>query len=190
MSRSTVLIATLIAASLMIVSCEQPPAANSSSANKPANATANTGTASTTATNHEAEVKKIMSDMAAALAKNDAEAVSKFYADDYHLVTPQGVDQNKSARMADMRSGSTKFDSFSYENIAVRSYGDAAVAIADVKATGTAAGQPVASNIKATLVFHKTKDGMKVVSGQATPVTAAGAPTSSAPANANAAANK
>ncbi|HEX6279311.1 MAG TPA: nuclear transport factor 2 family protein, partial [Pyrinomonadaceae bacterium] len=149
MSRSTVLIATLIAASLMIVSCEQPPAANSSSANKPANATANTGTASTTATNHEAEVKKIMSDMAAALAKNDAEAASKFYADDYHLVTPQGVDQNKSARMADMRSGSTKFDSFSYENIAVRSYGDAAVAIADVKATGTAAGQPVASNIKA-----------------------------------------
>lgn len=89
-----------------------------------------------------------------------------------------------------MTSGNTKFDTFAYENISVRSYGDTAVAIADIKAAGKAAGQNVAANIKATLVFHKTKDGLKVVSGQATPVAAPGAPPPPAPANANSAANK
>lgn len=188
MSKSITSIVAVLAASLMLVSCGDPGAANTA-ANKPANA-ANNAAAPTTPANHEAEVKKVMADLAAALAKNDAEAASRFYADDYHLITPQGVDQNKTTRMADMRSGSTKFDTFAYENISVRSYGDMAVAIADVKATGKAAGQNVASNIKATLVFHKTKDGLKIVSGQATPVTAAPAAASPSTANTNAASNR
>ena len=69
------------------------------------------------------------------------------------------------------------------------------VAIADVKATGKAAGQNVAPNMKATLVFQKTKDGMKVISGQATPVTASanrpvGNTNANSTANANTAANR
>ena len=186
MSKSIISIVAVLAASLVLVSCGDPGAANTS-ANKPANA-ANNAVTSTAPANHEAEVKKIMTDLAAALAKNDAEAAGKFYSDDYHLITPQGTDQSKAARVADMKAGTSKFESFAYENISVRSYGDMAVAIADVKAKGTAAGQSIAPNIKATLVFYKTKDGMKVVSGQATPVTAAAAPPASS--NSNTAANK
>lgn len=171
MRKTLFLIAGLGTVLLMSISCGQPAATNNASANRPANNSSNVATASTAPVSHEAEVRRIMTDIAAALAKNDPAAAAKFYAEDYHLVTPQGVDQDKTARMADMTSGTTKFDSFAYENISVRSYGDTAVAIADVKATGKAAGQSVPSNIKATLVFQKTQDGMKVISGQATPVT-------------------
>lgn len=163
----------LVSAALISAGCEQPSTTNS--ANKPANANANT--ANTAAqTNHEADVKKLLAELAGALAKNDADAAAKFYSDDYHLVNPQGVDQDRSARMSDMKGGSTKFDSFAYENVSVRSYGDTAVAIADVNAKGMANGQPLPGKIKTTLVLHKAKDGWKVVSGQATPVTATAAP--------------
>jgi len=173
----------LLIATLLLISCGEPAANNA--ANKPANAAnnaaANTASSSASA---DADIKKLMGEIAAALAKNDADAVSKFYADDYHLVTPQGVDQNKTDRIADMRSGATKFDSFAYENINVRTFGDTAVAIATVKAKGVVSNQPRTSDMIATLVFRKMGDGWKVVSGQATPVTAAAAkPDEKAPAN-------
>ena len=183
--RRTIFLVAAVSAILISTSCGEPAATNNAAANRSANASANSNTTTTAVpTNHDAEVRRIMTDIAAALAKNDPAAASRFYAEDYHLVTPQGVDQNKAARMADMTSGATKFDTFAYENISVRSYGDTAVAIADVKATGKAAGQNVAATMKATLVFQKTKDGMKVISGQATPVTAA-APATTAAANSN-----
>lgn len=187
MRKSIISFLAVLATSLISISCGQPAATNNAPANRLANGANNSTATATAPVNHEAEVKRIMTEMAAALAKNDADATAKFYADDYHLVNPQGVDQTKAARMADMTSGTTKFDSFAYENISVRSYGDTAVAIADVKATGKAAGQNVAATMKATLVFHKTKDGWKVVSGQATPVAS---PTAPVAGNPNTAANK
>ena len=172
MSRKILLAALAAATALMLISCGEPAANNA--ANKPANwannAAANTATSTASA---DADVKKLMGDLAAALAKNDADTASKFYSEDYHLITPDGVDQNKAARIADMRSGATKFDSFAYENINVRSYGDTAVAIATVKAKGVVSGKPRTSDMIATLVLHKGADGWKVVSGQATAVAAA-----------------
>lgn len=167
--------AALIVLSFFIISCGDQGAGNA--ANKPANAT-NAANANATANPAaaEADIKKLMTDIAAALAKNDADAAAKFYADDYHLVTPEGVDQTKSERLADMRSGATKFESFAYENVNVRSFGDTAVAIATVKAKGTVSGKPRSSDMRATLVFRKAADGWKVVSGQATPITATAEP--------------
>lgn len=172
--KNTYLILTIVlASSLLLIACGAPEANNAATAkNGPANASnAANNTAANPATT-DADVKKMMGDIAAALAKNDPDAAARFYADDYHLVTPDGVDQNKAERMADMRSGATKFESFSYENINVRSYGDTAIAIATVKAKGVVAGKPRSNDMRATLVFRKMADGWKVVSGQATPVTA------------------
>ena len=84
--RRTLLSCSLLTTSLLFASCGEQGTTNT--ANKPANTTNNAST-TTTAANHEAEIKKIMADLAAALAKNDAEAASKFYSEDYHLITPQ-----------------------------------------------------------------------------------------------------
>jgi len=177
MRRIFLVLTTLVAASFLLVSCEPAPNNTSNATNKPANA-ANNSTANTASSaSTEADIKKLMGDIASALAKNDADAASKFYSDDYHLITPEGVDQDRTARIADMRSGATKFDTFSYENIKVRSYGDTAVAIATVKTTGTIGGKPrTGGDIMATLVFRKMGNEWKIVSGQATPVTATAAP--------------
>jgi uncharacterized protein (TIGR02246 family) len=148
-------------------------------ANKPANSANNTASTNTASTaSADADVKKVMTDLAGALAKNDSESAAKFYADDYHLVTPDGVVQTKAERLADMKSGVTKFDTFSYNDVSVRTYGDTAVAIATVKATGMVAGKPRTNDMRATLVLRKMADGWKVVSGQATPIAAAAAPPS------------
>jgi len=164
--------AALIVSTFFIVSCGDQGGGNAT--NKPANAANNAANATAPAADSSAEIKKMMTEIAAALAKNDADAVAKFYADDYHLVTPQGIDQTKAERLADMKSGKSKFESFEYTDINVRSYGDMAVAISTVKAKGVLSGQPSPPEIRATLVFYKTKDGWKVVSGQATPVAATG----------------
>lgn len=181
MSRKILAVSTFIAASLLFISCGGPAANNA--ANKPANAGNNAAANTSSSASADADIKKLMTDLAAVLAKNDADAAARFYSEDYHLITPDGVDQTKADRLADMRSGATKFDSFAYENVNVRSYGDTAIAIATVKARGVVNGKPRTSDVRATLVFRKMADGWKVVSGQATPIVAAPANTTSNTAN-------
>lgn len=185
MKRTVIAILTLAVAGLW-TACGDYGTGNS--ANRTTNSANNANSnANAATTDSSADVKKVMNDIAAAMAKSDADALGKIYADDYHLVTPDGVDQTKAERLADMRSGATKFDSFAYENISVRTYGDTAVAIATVKAKGIVNGKPRTNDMRATLVFRKMADGWKVISGQATPITGAAAPTANkAASNSNA----
>jgi len=177
MKKICLVVIVLGVSALLMAACGDQGAGNAgNAANKPANGANNAVSNTTASADPSADIKKIMGDLAAALAKNDADGVAKFYADDYHLVTPQGIVQTKAERIADMKSGKSKFESFEYNDIAVRTYGDSAVAIATVKAKGTLSGQPAAPETRATLVFYKTKDGWKVVSGQATPVAAGAEP--------------
>lgn len=173
MKKTIISVGTLIAA-FVLTSCG--PAANNTT-NKPANAANTANTTTTSTANADAEIKKIMEELASELAKNDADAASKHYADDYQLVGPSGSVQTKAERLADMKSGASKFESFSYNDIKVRTYGDMAIAITTVKLKGTVAGRPAPPEARATLVFRKMGDTWKVVSGQATPILAPTAPT-------------
>ena len=175
-----VLLLVTVLGTLGAIGCE-PPASNTANNAKPANAANNANTASTG--NAEAEVKKAMEDMAAAMAKNDADAIAVRLADDYYLITPQGTMQTKAERVADVKSGKTKFENFAYEDIKVRQYGNTAVATTTVRAKGTSEGKEVAPQIKATLVFVKSGTEWKLVSTQATAVT--GGQPGDKPANAN-----
>ena len=180
MPKRFLILATIIASSLSLISCGEPSANNA--ANRPVNA-ANNGVSNSAASSvsAEADIKKVLNDLAAALAKNDVDAAGKFYSDDYHLITLEGKDQTKAARMDEMRTSTTKFDSFAYEDPKIRTYGDTAVVITNVKTSGTLHGKPQQSPaLIATLVLRKMPDGWKVVSGQATPVTASTASTNTA----------
>lgn len=177
--RRLILLTTILGA-LVAIGCE-PPASNTANNAKPANAANNANTTSTA--NAEAEVKKAMEDMAAAMAKNDADAIAVRLADDYYLITPQGTMQTKAERIADVKSGKTKFENFAYEDIKVRQFGNTAVATATVRAKGTSEGKEVAPQVRATLVFVKTGTDWKLVSTQATAVT--GGQPGDMPANAN-----
>ncbi|HEV8590887.1 MAG TPA: hypothetical protein VGQ55_02210, partial [Pyrinomonadaceae bacterium] len=83
----------LVAAStILLISCGGQ-AGNGNAANKPANA-ANNATATAPAANAaaiEADLKKMTSDMAASLVKNDVAAMEKVYGENYMFVGPDGA---------------------------------------------------------------------------------------------------
>ena len=168
--------AMLLTASFLI-SCAGGPNTNTNSpANRPTSGTNNSSaTAPANAAAVEAELKKAVADTAALLAKNDAAGLEKVYADNYMLVNPDGGVQTRAERLASLRSGDTKFDTFSYDDINVRSNpaGDAAVVIARVTATGMNKGRKIEGPIRVTQVWTKGKDGWQQVSAQATPILAA-----------------
>lgn len=146
--------------------------------NKPANAASNSNAAAPNNAAVEAEVKKLMDAAAAALAKNDADAMDKIYNDNYMLVNIDGSVQNKAERLASLRSGDAKYTAFAYSdvNIRVKPEGDAAVVIAKLTMKGTFKGKPTDGDYRVTQIYGKTKDGWKQISAQATKIEAAAEP--------------
>lgn len=162
---------TLILTSLFMA-CGDQGAGNAG--NKPANAPAN-NTAVAPAANSDAiatDIKKLMTDAAAALAKNDAATMDRIYADNYMLVNIDGSVQTKAERIAALKSGDAKYESFAYDDITVRSNpeGTGAISIARATIKGTMKGKPVDGTFRVTQVYSKMKDGWKQVSAQATKI--------------------
>jgi len=106
-----------------------------------------------------------------ALAKNDADAMEKIYADNYMLVNLDGSVQTKAERLAALRSGDTKYTSFNYSepNIRVKPDGTAAVVIARLTMKGTTKGKPMDGDYRVTQVYGKMPDGVwRQITAQAT----------------------
>lgn len=190
MRKTILMIAVLGAVSLISSSCGQPAATNNSAGNRPSNA-ANNATATAPAANAaaiEAEIKKAIDNMAAALTKNDAAAMEKIFTDTYRFVGPDGAVATGAERLASMRSGDTKFESISFDEVTVRSNpeGNGAVSIARVTVKGKNLGNPVDGQNRVTYVWSKTADGWRLASAQVTAITA---PAGAKPANANSAAS-
>jgi ketosteroid isomerase-like protein len=162
---------------LCAISCGEQGAGNT--ANKPANAAnvANANTAGNSAA-AEAEIKKLMDTTQAALGKNDADAMEKVYAENYMLVNIDGSVQNRSERMASLRSGESKYDSFAYTepNVRINSEGNGAVVIAKLTMKGMFKGKPMDGTYRVTHVYSKTKDGWRLASAQATKIEGATTP--------------
>lgn len=178
--RKLILVMTMLIAASFLAACD--PAANTNSTNKAATSANNSIPASTpNAATTEADIKKLVADTAAALAKNDVAALEKMYADNYMLVNLDGSVQNKTERLGSIRSGDTKFDAFAYDEVNVRTNpeGTGAVVISRATAGGMNKGKKIEGTIRVTQVWSKTKDGWQQVSGHATQITAApAAPTS------------
>jgi ketosteroid isomerase-like protein len=169
--RTLVLLMT-IGAIFLLAACGDP-AANNNSANRPANTANNSANGSASAPANtaavEAEIRKLVTDTAAALAKNDAATLENLYSDNYMLVNLDGSVQTKAERLASFRSGETKFESFTYDEVSVRTNpeGTGAVVIARAAAKGTNKGMPITGNVRVTQVWSKTPSGWKQVSGHA-----------------------
>jgi ketosteroid isomerase-like protein len=182
MSKKVFLTAVLSVASLWLLSCGQQGGTNNA-ANKPANAVivSNSANANTSANPAaaEADIKKLITDYAASTSKNDAAAYDKTTTDNFMFVSNDGTVQTKAERIASMRSGETKYESLTYDdvNVRVNPEGDAAIAIGKATVKGTNNGKPLDATVRVTQVWSKTRDGWKMASLQATNITA-GAPTS------------
>ncbi len=183
MRRIFVLVAMLALASLFSA-CEQ--SASNTAANKPANSANNSANSAAKPADSaavETEIKKAVADMATSLQKNDAEAMQKLYTDNYVFVGPEGQLATGADRIASMKSGDTKYDSITYDEVTVRSNaeGNGAVSISKATVKGKNLGKAVDGQYRVTHVWSKTKDGWRLASGQTTAIT--GGSSSSPPSN-------
>lgn len=189
--RITLFLTAMLVAASLLGACNQG-AANSAAnttanaANKVANAAASPAA---DAAAIETEIKKTISDMAATLQKNDADAIQKLYSDNYTFVGPDGALATGAQRIASMKSGDTKYDSIVYDEVTVRSNpeGNGAVSISRATVKGKNLGKSIDGQFRVTHVWSKTKDGWRLVSAQTTPITAssAAAPPSNSATNSN-----
>jgi uncharacterized protein (TIGR02246 family) len=89
-----------------------------------------------------------------AMVSNDAEAIGRFMADDWVIVSERGV-TTKEKFLAVVASGDLTHETFKGEIISVRQYGEAAVVTGRVKNNGHYKGQPFTSDEWTTDVFVK-----------------------------------
>lgn len=158
----------LMVGAFLVASCGAP--AGNNVTNKPANA-ANTATADKAAV--EAEVRKVMDDFAAALNKGDADAIGKFYADDYSLVDQTGAMQTKSSRLEAIKSGKMKWEGLKFSDLKIKTHpnGDGAVVVGHATGKTIADGKTTEANSMVTWVMGKSKDkGWQFLNAQITEV--------------------
>jgi ketosteroid isomerase-like protein len=153
---------------LLLLSCGEASVTPKNTAAAPANAATNSAPAPSA--NAEADIKKMLKDAETALGKNDADALEKIYAPDYTLTNEDGVLQTRAERLAGIKSGDLKFESFAYSDITVRTYGDTVVVnnIATFKATNK--GKPIGGKYRVSSTWIKGKDGWRQVNAQATAI--------------------
>jgi len=174
MKRIILSITTLIVATFMFTSCGAPAANNApaNNSNKPA---ANTATApAADAAAIEADLKKLVTEYAASTSKNDIAAYEKATTDNFMFVGNDGAVYTKAQRVDSMKSGATKYDSLTYDdlNVRVNAEGNGAVVIGKATVKGTNMGKPIDETVRVTQIWSKTKDGWKMASLQATNITA------------------
>ena len=172
MRKLYVMTTMLVAAAGLFASCGAP--ASNNAANKPAN-NANMANAAPPVNTAaiESDVKKLISEYATSTAKNDADAYERMTTDNFMFVSNDGMVQTKAERVASMRSGATKYETLTYDEVNVRANpeGNGAVAICKVTVKGTNMGKPIDSTVRVTQVWSKMKDGWKLASLQATNIT-------------------
>lgn len=175
MRRIICLMTMITAASLLSISCAGPEGANAG--NRPAN-TANTANnaaaAPVNAAAVETEVKKLANDGVAALLKNDTAALDKLWSDTYEFIGPEGAVATKAQRIDGIKSGQSKLESLSYDEMSVKSNpeGTGAIVVGRATVKGTNMGRPANGQFRFTQVWSKTKDGWRSVHGQVTPIAA------------------
>lgn len=199
MKKLLLMITSVSAAAVLLIACGAPAGNNTSVANTNNSANSNKPTAANTATASaadiaaaEAAVRKLMDDGAAALAKNDADAMDKIYNDNYMLVNIDGSVQTKAERLASLRSGNAKYTAFTYSepNIRVKPDGTSAIVITKLTMKGTFNGKVTDGDYRVTQVYGKMADGSwKQITAQATKIEA-GSGTAAGNTNTSANANK
>ena len=158
-----------LAVATFITACGGSAAGNANS--KPANvAVANANTAAPVNTAAiEADIKKLVADYTATLSKNDIAGYEKIMADSFTFVNADGTVQTKTQRLDAMKSGATKYESLTYDDVTVRVNpdGNGATVLAQANVKGKNNGKPIESPLNVTQVWTKTKDGWKMASLQA-----------------------
>ncbi len=99
---------------------------------------------------------------------SDTVALDRLWADDHVFTNPLGVVQTKAQRLAEMKSGGRKLESFTVADVQVRAYGDTAVVTSRATLKGHRQGQDISGQYRGIDVYVKKQGQWQVVAAQAT----------------------
>jgi ketosteroid isomerase-like protein len=118
------------------------------------------------------KILSIEQEMLDALLKGDASASERYLADNYVFTGPDGMVQNKTQAIADMKSGDLKLQGATLDEAKVRVYGDTAVVTYGSKDKGTYKGKDISGNTRWTDVLVKRSGRWQVVASHGSRVAA------------------
>jgi hypothetical protein len=119
----------------------------------------------------EATIKKIEQELIDTIVKSDTSAFEKYLASDYLGIGPDGVTQNKSELLADIKSGTLKLESSNLSDIKVQvSSPDMAVAVYRTDDKGTYKGKDITGQYRWLDVFVKRGGKWQIAIDQGTQI--------------------
>ena len=119
--------------------------------------------------NVEQQISALSDEMIQANLKGDTNFYQKYYADDATIVHGNGKLFTKAQDIADLKSGSLKYESIDVREKTIRVYGDTAVVHLLLTFKGSLSGQPFGPlNLRRTVVWNNQKGNWKVVAWQVT----------------------
>lgn len=105
-----------------------------------------------------------------ALRRNDPAPLRKIYADDYTLVTEDGVVHTKTDQLEALASGLLRYDKFDVTERTVRVYGDVVVLVSREQSTILRAGRQVGGDLRSTRVYKKFGTEWRVIATHASSI--------------------
>jgi len=116
----------------------------------------------------EEELLKLEKQFAAAIVKNDPEAIERFVADDWIIINADGGIIDKERFLGVIKSGALTHETMESDEIRVRIYGESAVVTALARSKGKFMGQDFSTRERATDVFVRHEGQWRCVLSQLT----------------------
>jgi ketosteroid isomerase-like protein len=104
--------------------------------------------------------------------KSDAAWFERHLADTYINTNEEGVQLNKAATLADVKDGTTKYQSLSYDALTTEGYGDTVIARGIVVVKGTSKGKDASGRFAWTDTWVKRGGEWQCVAGHASTILA------------------
>lgn len=116
----------------------------------------------------EESIRKVEDEFASAYGRNDAEALDRLWAADYTFVNPAGQVLTKAQRLAMLRSGELKIESYTRDDEKIRVYGDTAVVTYRSTVHAQRNGNDISSQRRVITVLVKKDGRWQTVAQQST----------------------
>ena len=119
----------------------------------------------------EATIKKIEQELTDTIVKSDTSAFEKYLASDYLGIGPDGVTQNKSELLADIKSGTLKLESSNLSDMKIQvAEADMAVVVYRSDDKGTYKGKDITGQYRWLDVFVKRDGKWQIAIDQGTQI--------------------
>jgi ketosteroid isomerase-like protein len=118
----------------------------------------------------QAEVLDLGRRWADAESRGDADALEGLLADDFLLVGPLGFMLDKQQYLGSRRSGDLKHQSFGWDEMRVRLYGDTAVAVGSQTQRSTYQGRDASGRFRVTQIAARLDERWKLVGLHLSPI--------------------